>query len=253
MTATAVKCFGFEDHLVRVILKGDDPWFVAVDVCRVLGIRDASEAVEKLDDDEKSPDSIRELGDDRGLWIVSESGLYTLILRCRSATTPGTPAHRFRKWVTAEVLPQIRRTGAYAPDIDGATGAAGTVAEDRLKLDHVHYALRCFGPAAARAVWKELGLVWVPEMEAAGREKPTADMQAARFCETRLERRPGVMTPAQTIYSAYRDWCSSQGEIAISDVSFGKVMTRLGFDKVKSSRIYYRGVVVKPQEAVSEA
>lgn len=251
MSAAAVKCFGFEDRLVRVVLKDNDPWFMAIDVCRVLGLSKHRDAVARLDEDERGSVEVDTLGGVQSVAAVSEGGLYTLILRCRAATTPGTAAHRFRKWVTAEVMPQIRRTGSYQPEPQGAVGGIG--AEDRLKLDHVHYALRCFGALVARAVWKELGLVWVPEMEVMGHERPTADMQAARFCDTRLERRPGIMTPAQTIYSTYRDWCAAQGESPLGDSAFGKVMTRLGFDKVKSNRIYYRGVVVKPQDAVSGA
>lgn len=49
------------------------------------------------------------------MTVISESGLYTLILRCRDAVTPGTRPHRFRKWVTADVIPAIRRTGSYGP------------------------------------------------------------------------------------------------------------------------------------------
>jgi prophage antirepressor-like protein len=62
----AIRNFAFDDQLVRVVMRGEDPWFVAADICRILHLRDASEAVEKLDDDEKhlheglnTPDSIR--------------------------------------------------------------------------------------------------------------------------------------------------------------------------------------------------
>ena len=71
-------------------------------------------ATAKLDDDEKGISSIDTLGGMQDLLVVTESGLYTLILRCRDAVTPGTTAHSFRKWVTSEVLPTIRKTGAYA-------------------------------------------------------------------------------------------------------------------------------------------
>lgn len=54
-------------------------------------------------------------GGRQSLGAVTESGLYTLIIRSRCASTPGSTAHRFRKWVTGKVLPQIRRTGSYAP------------------------------------------------------------------------------------------------------------------------------------------
>lgn len=255
MSDSGVKCFAFDDHLVRVVMKGDDPWFVAMDVCRSIGIRNWKDAVERLDSDEKEVGNSDLLGGGQDVLIVSESGLYTIILRSHAAITPGTPAHRFRKWVTGVVLPQIRRTGAYAaPEADAAPRRSATsIAEDRNKLDQINYALRIYGPAAARWLWKELGLPWVPEMELATRERPAADSEAATFCQTRLERRPGVMTPAQTIYSAYRDWCSENGTVPISDSMFGKLMTRLGYDKMKSNRIYYRGLVLKPAEAAQDA
>ncbi len=68
----------------------------------------------KLDDDEKNTVALTDgkRGNPNTL-IISESGLYTLILRCRDAVTPGTIPYRFRKWVTGEVLPQIRQTGRY--------------------------------------------------------------------------------------------------------------------------------------------
>ena len=78
---------------------------MATDVCRAIGIKQATRAVESLDDDEKGMSSTHTPGGFRSLLIVSEGGLYTLILRSRAATTPGTVQHRFRKWVTSEVLP----------------------------------------------------------------------------------------------------------------------------------------------------
>ncbi|MGD9541781.1 BRO-N domain-containing protein [Methylocystis sp.] len=93
--------------------RGVAPWFVAKDVCETLGLEWTAKAVEKLDDDEKDRTSIPTLGGTQELLVISESGLYTLVLRCRDATTPGSTAHRFRKWVTSEVLPSIRKTGGH--------------------------------------------------------------------------------------------------------------------------------------------
>ncbi|EME2024584.1 BRO-N domain-containing protein [Cronobacter sakazakii] len=98
---------------VNVIMINGEPWFLAMDVCKAIGIANHRDAVRKLDDDEKGVGSTDTLGGEQEAIIISESGLYTLILRCRDAVTPGTIPYRFRKWVTAEVLPQIRRTGRY--------------------------------------------------------------------------------------------------------------------------------------------
>jgi anti-repressor protein len=69
-----------------VVIRGDEPWFVAKDVCAVLGIEQATRAVEPLDDDEKGVSSIHTLGGEQQALIVSEGGLYRLILRSRQAT-----------------------------------------------------------------------------------------------------------------------------------------------------------------------
>ena len=109
--------FMFEGANVRVGEPGDDPWFVAAEVCQVLGINNSRMAVAKLDEDERDDVSLTDaIGREQMTNIVSESGLYTLILRCRDAVTPGTVPHRFRKWVTSEVLPTLRKKGTYGQD-----------------------------------------------------------------------------------------------------------------------------------------
>ncbi|EKB8006303.1 Bro-N domain-containing protein [Salmonella enterica] len=108
-----VTHFYFEQHSVRTHIINDAPWFVAKDACAVLGIANPRDAVGKLDDDEKDVALTDTLSGRQKMTIISESGMYTLILRCRDAVTPGTVPHRFRKWVTNEVLPQIRKTGKY--------------------------------------------------------------------------------------------------------------------------------------------
>ncbi|HBY2240676.1 TPA: hypothetical protein MIR89_25370 [Klebsiella pneumoniae] len=118
----ALSVFSFqENHPVRVVLVNGEPWFVAVDVCKALGLTNPTKSVSALDEDEKqlfSGDSNFKLGSAgkgaQSLIILNESGLYTLILRCRDAVKQGTTAWRFRKWVTNEVLPTIRKNGEYS-------------------------------------------------------------------------------------------------------------------------------------------
>lgn len=120
MANSQAAVFKFESNdAIRSVLIDGSPWFVAQDVCTALRIQNVTQALDKLDDDERSMLNIghehRSIFDKRvkEINIVSESGLYTLILRCRDAVTPGTIPYRFRKWVTGEVLPQIRQTGRY--------------------------------------------------------------------------------------------------------------------------------------------
>lgn len=104
-----VLAFMLDDCHLRVMLIDGEPWFVASDVCAALGISRTDDGVSRLDDDEKDTGSIRTLGGQQDMTIVNESGLYSLILGSRKPE-----AKRFKKWITAEVLPSIRKTGTYS-------------------------------------------------------------------------------------------------------------------------------------------
>lgn len=123
-STTAPNVFQFHDHQVRTILKDGEPWFVATDVARALDYRDAEVAARHLDADEKGvhllgvpqPKGVS-AGDtlvvEQRVVIISESGLYALVLRSRKPE-----ARKFAKWVTSEVLPAIRKTGSYLNDVE---------------------------------------------------------------------------------------------------------------------------------------
>lgn len=108
MSEKDMQLFTFEQVNVRVIFKDDSPWWVAADVCEVLGLSNPSVAVAALDDDERSKFNLGRQGETS---IVSEAGLYSLILRSRKPE-----AKRFKRWITHDVLPAIRRTGRYGTD-----------------------------------------------------------------------------------------------------------------------------------------
>jgi anti-repressor protein len=97
-------------HTVRVIDRDGDPWFIHADACRVLEITNTGSALARLDDDEKADIRLMDArsGQHRSYAIISESGLYSLILR-----SDKPKAREFKKWVTGTVLPSIRRTGGY--------------------------------------------------------------------------------------------------------------------------------------------
>lgn len=160
---SSITPFHFENIEVRVVTSDGEPWFVANDVCAVLGISDARQALEKLDDDERGGCSVPTPSGTQKMRIINESGLYTLILRSRGATTTGTIPHRFRKWVTAEVLPSIRKTGAYSV-AQAPINLSDTADNDNLKLRKVRTVRDIFGNKAARQTWLKLGLETVPAM-----------------------------------------------------------------------------------------
>ncbi|MEM9579050.1 MAG: Bro-N domain-containing protein [Pseudomonadota bacterium] len=144
--------FDFEEQAVRVVMRDGDPWFVAADVCRVLEIQNATDAVKRLDDDEVTLDTIE--GSHRQTNVINESGLYALVLTSRKEQ-----AKRFRKWITAEVLPAIRRTGRYEhPGLTAQPRAEGeifgmTLREAELVLSAVREARLTRGPRAAARLW----------------------------------------------------------------------------------------------------
>ncbi|ECI7592712.1 hypothetical protein E0663_12105 [Salmonella enterica subsp. enterica] len=119
----AVFNFVFADASfpVRTVTIDNEPWFVAKDVCDAIGVSNPTMSLQALDDNEQKTFDVNEdfatklnLGSKvRHISLVSESGMYTLVLRCRQATTEGTAPHAFRKWVTGEVLPSIRKQEKY--------------------------------------------------------------------------------------------------------------------------------------------
>ena len=99
---------------VRIVMIGEQPWWVLSDVCRVLGISNPSKVAQRLDNDEKlKVDPKSELGSrsNTPITVISESGLYAVILRSDKPN-----AKDFRKWITSEVIPSIRKHGAYMTD-----------------------------------------------------------------------------------------------------------------------------------------
>ncbi len=99
-----------------MVIVDNEPWFVAADVCRALELGNPSQSISRLDDDEKVTLTTNEghsgkLGGPQKMNIVSEAGLYSLILKSRKPE-----AKRFKRWITHEVIPTIRKTGGYVND-----------------------------------------------------------------------------------------------------------------------------------------
>ncbi len=105
-----VTQFSFEDRPVRTLTDElGEVWFVAKDVCDILDLTNPTESLKALDDDELTSEKLRSGGQAREMNFISESGLYTLIIRSNKPQ-----AKPFRRWVTHDVLPSIRKTGSYA-------------------------------------------------------------------------------------------------------------------------------------------
>lgn len=105
----AVEVFNNEEFgSVRTTMINGEPWFVAVDVCKALEIKNSRDAMTRLDDDEKDVALTDTLGGAQTSTVVNESGLYALVLGSRKPE-----AKAFKRWITHDVIPSIRKHGAY--------------------------------------------------------------------------------------------------------------------------------------------
>jgi prophage antirepressor-like protein len=136
--------FDFEGRPVRVVTDSQgEPWFVAADVLATIALD--RKALERLDEDEKGVSSIHTPGGGQEMTTVNEPGLYTLVLGSRKSE-----AKRFKRWVTHEVLPSIRKTGSYA--VPGALASLPAPTQDRVT------ALLLIGEAVAKVPGVKAGI-----------------------------------------------------------------------------------------------
>ncbi|KAA8346603.1 phage repressor protein/antirepressor Ant [Leuconostoc mesenteroides] len=105
---TEIMPFDFNGHQIRTVTKDNETWFVATDLAKTLDIKNTTQAINRLDEDERSMFNIGRQGEAN---IVSEAGLYSFIGASRKAE-----ARKFMRWVNHEVLPSIRKHGAYMTD-----------------------------------------------------------------------------------------------------------------------------------------
>ena len=117
-----IQPFEFEDNKVRALADGDEVMFVASDIAKILGYRDAANLARNLDDDERGIREVSTPSGTQNMTVLTESGLYRSILNREIAYVKEPEAQafvkRFQRWVTHEVLPQIRKTGGYIPTTD---------------------------------------------------------------------------------------------------------------------------------------
>lgn len=106
-----LQVFNYQNCTIRTVQKSNETWWVLKDVCGVLGLSNSRMAADRLDEDEKGVSIVDTLGGKQELTIINESGLYNVILR-----SDKPEAKQFKRWVTHEVLPAIRRHGMYAVD-----------------------------------------------------------------------------------------------------------------------------------------
>ena len=183
--------FEFESYALRVNLDAaGQPWFVAADVCAALELPETHKAIARLDDDEKGRNSIPTPGGQQEMSVVNESGLYNLVLGSRKPE-----AKRFKRWITHEVLPSIRKTGSYTSTTSVAALPSPT--QDRVS------SLLLIGEAVARVPGVKHGIAMAAtltcifentglSMETMRRALPANDEPMAAMNPTKLGQQMGL-------------------------------------------------------------
>ena len=206
--------FRFEQQEVRVIQdEGGDPWFVAKDVCQVLDVSNVTAAVEGLDEDEKGLGKAYTLGGPQDMVTISESGLYTLIIRSNKPQ-----ARPFRRWVTHEVLPAIRKAGAYT--VPARASGWEVVADDwngigrnlslghRLQIADIAMRFTKLAPAdQPRFMATFKALCQSAERSRFGSGKNAVALFVKECCIVGK----GFMVHPPALYAHYLTWCASFG------------------------------------------
>lgn len=246
--------FMFGEDVVRVITDGNgEPWFVAKDVCRVLGLENNRDAVSSLDADEKitvaNPDGNPRAGIPHRYVIISESGLYALVFRSRKPQ-----ARDFSRWVRKEILPALRKTGRYEvpgrqPVLEPPASfppealRLRPVMRQRLWRDALNTARLDDGgtPAALRWFSYLCNLVAATPPAPA----PARDRIRAFFWQC-CEYADGCRVSGGALYEAFRRWCeeSGQGDVPSMKV-FGSLMQEFA-QRCRSNGSFYDGVRLKP-------
>lgn len=246
--------FMLGESVVRVITdENGEPWFVAKDVCRVLGLENNRDAVSSLDEDEKitvaNPDGNPRAGIPHRYVVISESGLYALVFRSRKPQ-----AREFSRWVRKEVLPALRKTGRYeVPGRQPAVEPPASFPPEALRLrpvmrqrlwrDALNTARLDDGgtPAALRWFSYLCNLVAATPPAPA----PARDRVRAFFWQC-CEYADGCRVSGGALYEAFRRWCeeSGQGDVPSMKV-FGSLMQEFA-QRCRSNGSFYDGVRLKP-------
>lgn len=210
---------------IRTIQQNGEPWFVGKDVAKILGYERADNAIRNhVDDEDKLMHQISASGQNREMYIINESGLYSLIL---SSKMP--KAKEFKRWVTSEVIPAIRKTGKYEAmaqavpvDDEPATDFTQLEFDQRIRIAAIIASCRRERlPLVAKVLSLDLeGMM--PLMPAHITEAEQAAYRYISGVYDSLERD----TPIQYFYSSYTKWCMEQNLLPLTKHGVTKVLKK---------------------------
>lgn len=228
---------------IRTIQQNGEPWFVGKDVAKILGYERADNAIRNhVDDEDKLMHQISASGQNREMYIINESGLYSLIL---SSKMP--KAKEFKRWVTSEVIPAIRKTGKYEAmaqavpvNDEPVTDFTQLEFDQRIRIAAIIASCRRERlPLVAKVLSLDLeGMM--PLMPAHITEAEQAAYQYISGVYDSLERD----TPIQYFYTAYTKWCMEQNLLPLTKHGVTKVLKKYFPVATVATSYYENGIRV---------
>ena len=248
MSCTDITPFAFGDNLIRIFKdRQGDPWWVAKDVCLALGIEFYRDALSKLDEDERGSVLVDTPGGPQEMSTINEPGLYSLIFRSRKPE-----AREFKRWVTHEVLPALRKTGSYS-----VTAPADTMVplDDPPEWPEEALALK---PWMREKLWhdamqaarldgagSDAAFGWFSHLCRLVAHKPaTAYDEVRAFFDECCVHAPGRKEKASVLYEAFRQWRRGSKTPMPSAKAFGQGLAHFA-RPYKSSVMVYRDIALK--------
>ena len=230
--------FDFEGSAVRNLIIDDAPWWVGKDVASILGYKDTVNALKAhVDDEDKQGWRITTSVRDQDVTIINESGLYSLILRSKLDS-----AKTFKRWVTSEVLPQIRRSGSYGHH------ERSLETKESIRIIKELKPLARLRPQyyidAVQQVLKQTGIPVTPTVHH-DHVPHTSVVYESPIDEFIASYGSIVGQPSGEIYSAYKEYCLKRNAPVESHIEFSKQVKlnhglKTGFKKIKGKtcRVY---------------
>lgn len=219
--ALPFRPFDFEGGAFRVAMRGDEPRFVLADIARALEIGNPADAARRLDNDEKGIDSIATPGGLQEALTVNESGLYSLVMTSRKPA-----AKRFKRWVTSEVLPSIRRTGGYViarpedseADIQARVQAAVREAVERRDADIIRLQSRVIAQIDEREALRLDVAELESDIERLAAESRAASARVIELSDA-TEAQAARLAETEPAAQAFEQLAGSRGALSLRDAA----------------------------------
>lgn len=243
--------FDFEENPVRAFMRDGQEWFVAVDVCRCIGIENNRDAIARLHEDEKSIIDLNTVGYADGIRpgnpntsIVNEPGLYRLIFASRKPE-----AERLKRFVFHEVLPALRKTGTFTVE------PVQAIEDVRHDLAMVREMRLTHGRHAAQALWQQLGLPMPEEKPLSlSRDVPEHHKELyahiSEFIDECCEQDSTSKVTSSELFKAYNRWAAAVVTAPYANQSgFGYAMRLSPYKRMRKGNVFYFGLRLREKGA----